>query len=146
MPRAHAEPGGFPLGRPLANPDLPARLWPRRLLVVVLAATTLGGFGLIALSQGTGAPESPPPALASRLVENRTMAELAAMPGFQRRGNNVVGEVCTRDGQALRLVLDARNQTLIGFRLLPGGNEPAPGGRTGCAPGKALPIAQTPAN
>lgn len=116
MPRGQG--AGFPVSGRTERTGLSDRLWPRHLLVGVLVATILGGFGLMALSRSELAAEGPAAPVSSRLVENRTMAELGTLPGFQRRGNSLVGEVCTRNGQALRLVLDARNQTLIGFRLL----------------------------
>ncbi|WP_284177697.1 hypothetical protein [Rhabdaerophilum sp. SD176] len=135
MPRAQG--AGFPVSGGAERTGFSDRLWPRHVLVGVLVATILGGFGLMALSRSPATTDAPG---GSRLVENRTMVELGTLPGFQRRGNSVVGEVCTRDGQALRLVLDARNQTLIGFRLL----EPNEA-RPGCL-ASPLPIARTPAN
>ncbi len=69
------------------------------------------------------------------------MAELASLKGFQRRGNSVVGEVCTRDGQVLRLVLDARSQALIGFRVVETADSP-----NDCTHGFLLPRTQSPAN
>lgn len=135
MPRAQG--AGFPVSGSAERTGFTDRLWPRHLLVGVLVATILGGFGLMALSRSPSTTDAP---ATSRLVENRTMAELGTLPGFQRRGNSVVGEVCTRDGQALRLVLDARSQALIGFRLL----EPSEA-RPACS-ASPLPIARTPAN
>ncbi|MCZ8376290.1 MAG: hypothetical protein O9342_13000 [Beijerinckiaceae bacterium] len=135
MPRAQG--AGYPVSGSAERTGFSDRLWPRHVLVGVLVATILGGFGLMALSRSPAMTDAP---ASSRLVENRTMAELGTLPGFQRRGNSVVGEVCTRDGQALRLVLDARNQTLIGFRLLET-NEVRPG-----CPASPLPSARTPAN
>ncbi|MFY8114700.1 MAG: hypothetical protein ACOVOC_10810 [Rhabdaerophilum sp.] len=141
MPRAQAQGAGFPVSGSADRTGFSHRLWPRHLLVGVLVATILAGFGLMALSRTEPATEAPAAPVSSRLVENRTMAELGSLPGFQRRGSSVVGEVCTRDGQALRLVLDARNQALIGFRLL----EPSEA-RPACGPASPLPNARTPAN
>ncbi len=142
MPRAQVEQAGFPLPGTMARSYRLTHRWQRRLLVGVLLATILTGLGMILLSQTRAAPEVIPPAVTSRLVENRSMAELGSLPGFQRRGNSVVGEVCTRDGQVLRLVLDARHQTLLGFRVLEG----KAGDRQICAPQPLLPSGQTPAN
>jgi hypothetical protein len=49
---------------------------------------------------------------ASRLPEQ--------MPGFQRRGSSLIGEFRTKDGQSIRLVIDARTHTVIGVKVLEG--------------------------
>jgi hypothetical protein len=41
-----------------------------------------------------------------------------ALPGFQRRGPLLTGEVKTQDGSTLRLVIDTRNHAIIGYRLV----------------------------
>jgi hypothetical protein len=41
-----------------------------------------------------------------------------ALPGFQRRGPLLTGEVRTQDGSTLRLVIDTRNHAIIGYRLV----------------------------
>ncbi len=141
MPSAQVETAGFP-GSGRAGRVVPSdRLWPRRLLAGILVTTILLGLGLIAWSQGQPDPDAPAALPTSRLVENRTMAELASLPGFQRRGNSVVGEVCTRDGQSLRLVLDARSQALIGFRVVETADN-----QNSCTHGFLLPRTQSPAN
>ena len=96
MPRAQAQGAGFPVSGSAERTGFSNRLWPRHLLVGVLVVTILAGFGLMALSRTEPAAEPPAAPVTSRLVENRTMAELGSLPGFQRRGNSVVGEVCTR--------------------------------------------------
>jgi len=141
MLRAQAESSGFPISGSRDQVALSHRLWPRRLLAGILVTMILFGLGLIAWSQSRPDPELPAAPPTSRLVENRTMAELASLKGFQRRGNSVVGEVCTRDGQVLRLVLDARNQALIGFRVVETADS-----RNECTHGFLLPRTQSPAN
>lgn len=142
MPRAQVEQAGFPLSGTMARPYRLTHRWQRRLLVGVLLTTILTGLGMILLSQTRADTDVIPTTVTSRLVENRSMAELGNLPGFQRRGNSVIGEVCTRDGQVLRLVLDARHQTLIGFRVLEG----KASDRQICTAHPLLPSGQTPAN
>lgn len=143
---AHAPHAGFPLPDRADRSAVPGRLWPRRLLVAILVATTLAVLATVAFLHGETEAETPPVPVTSRLVESRTMAELAGVPGFQRRGNTVVGEVCTREGQTLRLVIDARTQALVGFRQLSPAESGNPVNRSACLPAGPLPIAQSPAN
>lgn len=43
---------------------------------------------------------------------------LVDVAGFRQRGNLLIGEVRAADGTPIRLVLDARTQALVGFRML----------------------------
>lgn len=125
------------------------------LRLAVLAAAT--GFALVAASQGR------PDMIASRLGlagvtnDGKVNGELANLAGFQRRGNSLVGEVRTREGVTMRLVLDARTHTLIGVKVLEAAEaqaHPVAEARNGCpapstiapAPLLPLPTSTAPAN
>ena len=82
-------------------------------------------LAMMSLACGSAAvAQTYPETLASRLGlpvagnETRLPADLAALPGFQRRGNTLVGELKGRDGSVVRLVFDARTQALIGLRIM----------------------------
>jgi hypothetical protein len=92
-------------------PPGPARAW----LVAAGVAAGSVGFAVVADSQVRPAGLAPAP-VPQR--ETNVATELTSLGGFQRRGALLVGEVTTRDGVPLRLVLDARTQALVGFRVL----------------------------
>ncbi|WP_150286199.1 hypothetical protein [Rhabdaerophilum calidifontis] len=85
----------------------------RRLTVAAGIAFGSIGFAVVALSQVRQTMLAPP------APGDGTLAgELTRLAGFQRRGTLIVGEVRAGDGTPLRLVFDARSQSLVGFRVL----------------------------
>lgn len=99
---------------------------------------------LVAASQSRtglgGANLVPAPAA----IEAQIPRDLAGLSGFQRRGNALIGDVCTRSGTMLRLVFDARSHALIGLKIV----ENQPGGTSCRLEGAIAPLPATapPAN
>jgi hypothetical protein len=97
---------------------------------LVLAIVMLVGVAATSGSRLMGVwypdPKSPAPAsdLASvvlsapRGAPGSSLRQPEALPGFQRRGNSLVGEFTTRDGQLIRLVIDGRTHTIVGARVV----------------------------
>lgn len=106
------------------------------------------GFALVAASQSQQELAAGRFGLAPKSQEPQATADLTQLNGFQRRGNSLVGEVVTRDGTAMRLVFDARTQTLIGLRVL--SHAPVTPAETRACPARPssppLPDTATPAN
>lgn len=102
---------------PLADTAMALRPALRLRWLAPLGGIVLGliGFAVVADSQvrqsmlGPAQPATGEGTLTRELVQNA---------GFQRRGALLVGELTTRDGTPVRLVLDGRTQALVGFRVL----------------------------
>lgn len=81
-------------------------------------------------SLGTSSPGAPNPIQSATAGEAKTSDKgttptmiktpvgMINAADLQRRGNSLVGEVKTRNGAVMRLVLDARTHALIGLRVL----------------------------
>lgn len=112
-----------------------------RMLILVVALAPLALIGItLALAHRTGnesrataLPKGPP------TLDSAEITRKAA--GFQHRGASLVGELCSREGIPVRVVLDAQSRKLIGLHVL---DRDLPG----CLPAKApgLQGSATPAN
>jgi hypothetical protein len=103
-----------------------ARYRPGFWLAIVLGLASFGiGVSAIATSANLIKPRFSDAARDIVLPPGDTApsTQAGALPGFQRRGATLVGEFRTRDGQTIRLVLDARTQAVIGIRVI---GQPAP--------------------
>jgi hypothetical protein len=115
----------------LFNSALPQQLsGPRRRLGTLLSfgllAALFGGAVSLLLASGILSEAS---GSARRLMPERAgmlapgPAAPLHLPGFQRRGNMLTGQVTAEDGRHLRLVIDARTNAIIGAKLV---EPPAP--------------------
>lgn len=92
-------------------------LWLTTVLALALAAAGTGAFVASAPEErATGTL----PAISADRAANVTAATQPplVLPGFQRRGPLLTGEVKTQDGSTLRLVIDTRSHAIIGYRLV----------------------------
>ena len=80
-------------------------------VMLLLAATAIGASAL--LLKPHLAPQMP---VAQESAS--TTRSAAPLPGFQRRGATYFGEFTTRDGEVIRLVVDARTQNIIGAKVI----------------------------
>lgn len=85
------------------------------LAVFGLAATAIAASSLLLASRGH---EAQPVEAASAAPPAAKTASAQSLPGFQRRGSTYLGEFTTRDGQQIRLVIDARTQSVIGAKVI----------------------------
>lgn len=92
-------------------------LWLTSVLALALAAAGTGAF--VASSPEEKAAIATPAVSPDKAahVSAATQPPLA-LPGFQRRGPLLTGEVKTQDGSTLRLVIDTRSHAIIGYRLV----------------------------
>lgn len=106
------------------HPPLTARLrlgrtglWLSTVLALAVAAVGTSAF-LTSSPDEKAAVVTPPPGT-DRVtnVAPATQPPLA-LPGFQRRGPLLTGEVKTQDGSTLRLVIDTRSHAIIGYRIV----------------------------
>lgn len=106
------------------HPPLTARLRPGRTglwlsAVLALAVAAVGTSALLTSSPDEKAPSATPPAGTERISNVAPPAQPPlALPGFQRRGPLLTGEVKTQDGSTLRLVIDTRSHAIIGYRIV----------------------------
>ncbi|MBN8533969.1 MAG: hypothetical protein J0L51_07745 [Rhizobiales bacterium] len=89
-------------------------LWLSAVLALAVAAVGSGIF-LAPASDDKAAIAAPADKVTN--VAAPTQPPLA-LPGFQRRGPLLTGEVKTVDGSTLRLVIDTRSHAIIGYRLV----------------------------
>jgi hypothetical protein len=114
------------------HPPLPGRfrfgrtgMWLSAVLVAALAAA--GASALMAANPVEKAASPVPASTALRPAHVAPANQPPLMlPGFQRRGPLLTGEVTTQDGSTLRLVIDTRNHAIVGYRLV----EPAIAGNS----------------
>lgn len=101
---------------PLAGRPRPGRtgLWLSAVLALAVGAAGISIF--------LGATPEEKAALAAPVDRMTNVAAPTqpplALPGFQRRGPLLTGEVKTQDGSTLRLVIDTRSHAIIGYRLV----------------------------
>lgn len=102
-------------------------------VLTVLAAGALA-IGLVAANSILAVSSIDAQAGEARRGELLAMrGETPPIPGFQRRGTSFVGDVRGSDGALLRLVFDARTQTLIGMKVIePAGSLAEATARTDC--------------
>jgi hypothetical protein len=86
------------------------------ILGIALSAVSLGTFLTPKPIERAVGSASPLTTDRSAPVSTTTQPPLA-LPGFQRRGPLLTGEVKTSDGSTLRLVIDTRNHAIVGYRL-----------------------------
>lgn len=103
--------------------EQPKRILPRGAWLVGILGLSIFGLGIVLIASVGNLPRPPAVQLAGSAIVPlaNSVAPNMAIPGFQRRGNTLVGEVVTQDGTNLRLVFDARTKTLIGMRMVPQG-------------------------
>lgn len=107
-----------------SHPPLPGRfrfgrtgMWLSAVLVAALAAA--GTSALIAANPLEKAASPAPASTALRPANVAPVSQPPLMlPGFQRRGPLLTGEVTTLDGSTLRLVIDTRTHSIVGYRLV----------------------------
>lgn len=80
-------------------------------VMALLAATAIGASALLLK------PHLPVQVPAAQDAAGATR-NAAALPGFQRRGATYYGEFTTRDGEVIRLVIDAKTQNIIGAKVI----------------------------
>ncbi|CAN1535485.1 hypothetical protein MCEMSEM23_01555 [Rhabdaerophilaceae bacterium] len=101
------------------------------LLLAAILGLALGMSGTGALVASGLLSENSPTRAAVPIERAPSIAQWPAvkqlaLPGFQRRGNLLTGELRTNDGTVLRLVIDARTNMLVGYRVI----EPIPPAET----------------
>lgn len=107
-----------------------------RILVLVAALLPLAIIGItLATAHRAGSadgtsrlPKGPP------TLDAAEIARKAA--GFQQRGTSLVGEICSREGIPVRVVLDAQSRKVLGLNVL---DRDLPGCEAGSLQGKAAP-------
>lgn len=92
--------------------------WLVAILAAAVASAALSAY--LALSPVERVSVAPVPALDSVSRPVTPSQPPLALPGFQRRGPLLTGEVRTSDGSTLRLVIDSRSHAIVGYRLVEG--------------------------
>ncbi|MGL5446259.1 MAG: hypothetical protein ACRDBL_03000 [Rhabdaerophilum sp.] len=87
-------------------------------LVLALALALVGVVAVIAQAPMEKATNGTAPALVDKVPHATATQPPLVLPGFQRRGPLLTGEVKTQDGSTLRLVIDTRSHAIIGYRLV----------------------------
>jgi hypothetical protein len=106
------------------HPPLADRLRPGRTglwlsAVLGIAVVAVGASIFLTSAQEKTTTTAAPAAATDKSAHVTTPSQPPlALPGFQRRGPLLTGEVKTIDGSTLRLVIDTRNHAIIGYRLV----------------------------
>jgi hypothetical protein len=111
--------GSAPTGSP-ASAHYPLRhsgFWLTSLLVLAAAVSGASALALTVWIPRESHVLRPPPPVPSAMTAAATPAS-PLLPGFQKRGNTWIGDIRTTDGSTIRLVIDARNQMIIGHRVI----------------------------
>jgi hypothetical protein len=103
-------------------PPTPSSRRPGLWLSLVLAGAVLIAGGSLFFLLRPSEPGALPPQIAASLeAASRPGAPSQpplVLPGFQRRGPLLTGEVKTGDGSTLRLVIDSRSHAIVGYRII----------------------------
>ena len=93
-------------------------IWLAIILGIALGMTGTGALVASGLLAEEPKSRLTPPGDLPALGAQRLRVSPLTLPGFQRRGNLLTGELRASDGSIMRLVIDARSNTIIGYRVV----------------------------